>query len=89
MEPSSLTVVLEPTDLRVAVLILRNPHTYLEPSMVYLIFFFLFHLGDCIVFLSFCLLRRNIPIVSFLLGRVLSASSQLDQKERDGGTIFF
>lgn len=43
MEPSSLTVLLEPTNLRVAFLILRKepptPCTYLVSWMVYLIFF--------------------------------------------------
>lgn len=94
MEPSSLTVLLEPTNLRVAFLILRKepptPCTYLVSWMVYLIFFFfLFHLGDCITILSFCLLGRNIPIMPVHFGGVLSAYSQLNQKEQERGEDIF
>lgn len=39
--------------------------------------------------LSFCLLRRNIPIVSFNFGRLLSAYSQLNQKEQEMGDHIF
>lgn len=89
MEPSSLTVLLEPTNLRVAFLILRKepptPCTYLHLGL----FEFLFHLGDCITFLSFCLLGRNIPIMSVHFGGVLSAYSQLNQKEQEREKTYF
>lgn len=89
MEPSSLTVLLEPTNLRVAFLILRKepptPCTYLHLGL----FEFLFHLGDCITFLSFCLLGRNIPIMSVHFGGVLSALFSVESERTGEGEDVF
>lgn len=74
------TVLLEPTNSRVAFVILRN-----DPPLIFFlgVFDFLFQLGDCLIFFSFYYLEEIEHIVSFHFGVISLAYSWLNQKEKE------